>query len=41
MDKIKMVADINKLEKIEDIILRSENIGELTEMIGAISSSIN
>ncbi|MBF0566883.1 MAG: hypothetical protein HQK89_16785 [Nitrospirae bacterium] len=37
MDKIKMVADIDKLEKIEDIILRSANIDELTEMIDAIN----
>ncbi|MBF0566932.1 MAG: hypothetical protein HQK89_17035 [Nitrospirae bacterium] len=41
MDKIKTVADIDKLDEIDDIILRSANIDELTEMIGAISSSIN
>ncbi|MBF0564597.1 MAG: hypothetical protein HQK89_05085 [Nitrospirae bacterium] len=36
MDKIKSIADINTLEKIEDILLKSENIHEFMEMIGAI-----
>ncbi|MBF0556162.1 MAG: hypothetical protein HQK96_16690 [Nitrospirae bacterium] len=38
MDKIRNITDINNLEKIKDIILKSENIKELMGMIGAMNN---